>query len=326
MKTQYIDLIQYLTENNNDWISSQNLADECGVSKRSIKSYISEINAIHHGLILSSNKGYKVDTDKVNMFLASEQKAIPQTQSERIAYILKKLVQTTEPICIYDLSDALFISESTLRLDLKLVKEKLAKNNLELQLSKDHIGLKGKEKDKRKLMSSILYEEANGSFIDIDKIKGFYKELNVDYIREVVVETFSAHHFFTNDFYLTNVVIHITIALDRMKHDFQFLNKTVNYNMDNTAYIIAKEIAFKLESYFHVTYPDEEIADLAILISCNGTNVNFTQMKSATWKISPAKIALIWSVKSPPTWISITISVLPIPILLLVLHCMSKTC
>lgn len=279
MKAQYIDLIHYLTENSSDWISSQSLADECGVSKRSIKSYISEINAIHHGLIRSSNKGYKVDTDKVNKFLASEQEAIPQTQSERTAYIIKKLIQTNDPIFIYDLSDALFISDSTLRLDLKLIKEKLAKKNLELQLSKEHIRLQGAEKDKRKLMSSILYEEANGSFIDIDKIKGLYKELNVDYIREVVVESFSAHHFFTNDYYLTNVIIHITIALDRMKHDFQFLNKTVNYNVDSTVYSIAKEIAFKLESYFHVTYTEEEIADLAILILCNGTNVNFTQIE-----------------------------------------------
>ncbi|WP_283657308.1 transcription antiterminator [Paenibacillus sp. RC343] len=277
MKTQYIDLIQYLISYNNEWISSQSLADKYDVSKRTIKSYISEINAIHHGLILSSNKGYKVNTDQVNRFLTSEQKAIPQTQSERMAYILKKLVQTNEPIYIYDLSDALFISESTLRLDLKLIKEKLTKNNLELSLVKEHLGLRGKEKDKRKLMSSILYEEANGSFIDIDKIKRFYRDLNVDYIREAVIETFSSHHFFTNDFYLTNVVIHITIALDRMKHDFQFLNKTVNYTTNNTTYLIAKEIALKLESYFQVQYSEDEIADLAILISCNGTNVNFTQ-------------------------------------------------
>lgn len=68
MKAHYIDLIHYLSENNRDWVSSQSLADECGVSKRSIKSYVSEINAIHHGLIQSSNKGYKVDTDKVNRF------------------------------------------------------------------------------------------------------------------------------------------------------------------------------------------------------------------------------------------------------------------
>ncbi|QQZ62482.1 transcription antiterminator [Paenibacillus sonchi] len=279
MKTQYIDLIKYLSTYHNEWLSSQDLADKYGVSKRTVKSYISEINNIHQGLIISSNRGYKVDTDKINTFLTNEKKAIPQTQSERIAYILKKLVHTNEPILIYDLSDALFISDSTLRLDLKLIKEKLAKNNLELQLIKDYIGLQGKEKDKRKLMSSILYEEANGSFIDIDKIKGFYKELDIDYIRKVVVETFSAHHFFTNDFYLTNVIIHITIALDRMKHDFQFLNKTLNYNIDNTAYLIAKGIASKLESYFHIQYSEEEITDLALLISSNGTNVNFTQIE-----------------------------------------------
>ncbi|MNW28813.1 putative licABCH operon regulator [compost metagenome] len=278
MKTQYIDLIHYLSSCAH-WISSQNLADRYGVSKRTIKSYIGEINQLHNGLILSSNKGYKVDTDQVNTFLSNEQMAIPQMQSERIAYILKKIVHSNQPISIYDLSDALFISESTLRLDLKLIKERLANNNLELSWAKNHIDLRGKEKDKRKLMSNILYEEADGSFIDIEKIKKFYHELNVDYIRKVVVETFSSHHFFTNDFYLTNVIIHITIALDRMKHDFQFLNKIVDFNTDSAAYQIAKEIAFQLEAYFHVQYSEEEIADLALLISCNGTNVNFTQIE-----------------------------------------------
>lgn len=280
MKTQYIDLIQYLNSSN-QWISSQTLASKYGVSKRTIKSYIGEINQIHSGLISASNKGYKVDSDQINSFLINEQQAIPQTQSERIAYILKKLVQSNQPIYIYDLSDSLFISESTLRLDLKQVKEKLAKNNLEINIIKDQLSLQGNEKDKRKLMSSILHEEANGSFIDIDKIKEVYKELDVDYIRKVVIETYSAHHFFTNDFYLSNVIIHITIALDRMKHDFQYLNKTVIYHTDNSAYRIAKDMAIKLECYFNVMYSEEEVADLAILIACNGTNVNFTQIEAS---------------------------------------------
>lgn len=280
MKTQYIDLIQYLNSCN-QWISSQTLAAKYGVSKRTIKSYIGEINQIHSGLISSSNKGYRVDSDQINSFLINEQQAIPQTQSERIAYILKKLVQSNQPIYIYDLSDCLFISESTLRLDLKQVKEKLAKNNLEINMIKDQLSLQGNEKDKRKLMSSILHEEANGSFIDIDKIKEVYKELDVDYIRKVVIETYSAHHFFTNDFYLSNVIIHITIALDRIKHDFQYLNKTVIYHTDNNAYRIAKDMAIKLESYFNVMYSEEEVADLAILIACNGTNVNFTQIEAS---------------------------------------------
>lgn len=57
--------------------------------------------------------------NRPNTFITNEQKAIPQTQSERMAYILKKLVQTKQPIYVYDLSESLFISESTLRLDLK---------------------------------------------------------------------------------------------------------------------------------------------------------------------------------------------------------------
>ena len=59
MKAKYIKLLHYLNEQDN-WVSSTQLAEKFGLSKRTIKSYIADIQDNESDLILSSNKGYRV--------------------------------------------------------------------------------------------------------------------------------------------------------------------------------------------------------------------------------------------------------------------------
>jgi lichenan operon transcriptional antiterminator len=39
---------------------------------------------------------------------------VPETRAERISYLLLKLISIEQPISIYELTEELFISESTL--------------------------------------------------------------------------------------------------------------------------------------------------------------------------------------------------------------------
>ncbi|MGO3790610.1 MAG: HTH domain-containing protein, partial [Enterococcus gilvus] len=61
MKVKYLPFLRYLNEQET-WTPSSQLAEKFSLSKRTIKSYISEIQQNEPGLILSSNKGYRVDT------------------------------------------------------------------------------------------------------------------------------------------------------------------------------------------------------------------------------------------------------------------------
>jgi len=278
MNNKYRKILRHLSTQQ-DWTSSAQLASFLGISKRSVKTYIAELNSMEKGLISSSKKGYQVDLEKLNPFLKMMTHTIPQTPKERAEYLLKSLVNADGPLNIFDLSDELYISEVTLKVDLRKVKKRLADHNLELKISGDFIEMVGKEKSKRKLMSSILYNETTDQFLDIDKLKSSFEGYDIDFIRDVVAEVFSTYHYFTNDYSLTNIIVHIAIAIDRMENGFVFsqqMDREVNQEKE---YKIANEIAKRLEAHFAVRYSEEEIRDLAILISSSGTSVNFMHLQ-----------------------------------------------
>ncbi|MBU8919025.1 PRD domain-containing protein [Bacillus sp. FJAT-29953] len=278
MNVKYRNILRHLSMQD-DWTSSAQLAKAIGISKRSVKTYIADINSMEEGLITSSKKGYKVDLEKLNPFLSSSNGTIPQTPKERADYLLKSLVNADGPLDIYDLSDELYISEITLKNDLRKVRKRLADHQLELKISGDIIQIIGNEKSKRKLMSSILYRETNDSFLDIDKLKASFEGFDIDYIRDVIAEVFSSHQYFTNDYALTNVVLHIAVAIDRMKNGFSYTEQVdggANLEKEHT---IANEIAGRLEGHFGVKYSEGEIRDLALLISSSGTSINFMHLQ-----------------------------------------------
>ncbi|MDQ1000426.1 lichenan operon transcriptional antiterminator [Neobacillus niacini] len=278
MNSKYKDILRYLSTQN-DWIPSGQLANVVGISKRSVKTYIADINSMEQGLITSSKKGYQVNLEKLNPFLTSMNTTIPQTPKERVEYILKCLVNADRPLNVFDLSDELYISEVTLKGDLRKVKKRLADNDLELKVSGDLIQMIGNEKSKRKLMSSILYSESNSNFLDIDKLKESFEGFDIDYIRAVIAEVFSIYHYFTNDYSLTNVILHIAIAIDRMENGFIYPKQLDGEANLEKEYKIATDVAKKLEAKFNVTYSEGEIRELALLISSSGTSINFMHLQ-----------------------------------------------
>lgn len=145
MNNKYRKILRHLSTQQ-DWTSSAQLANLLGISKRSVKTYIAELNSMEVGLITSSKKGYQVDLEKLNPFLKMMTQTIPQSPKERAEYLLKSLVNAEGPLNIFDLSDELYISEVTLKGDLRKVKKRLADHNLELKISGDFIEMIGQEK------------------------------------------------------------------------------------------------------------------------------------------------------------------------------------
>jgi lichenan operon transcriptional antiterminator len=279
VKAKYIKLLQYLNEQDN-WVSSTKLAEKFNLSKRTIKSYIADIQINEPDLIISSNKGYRVKSSNLITFFSNIEISVPETPTERIAYLLLKLISTEKSLSIYDLAEELFISESTLLSDAKKLKKQCSDLSLDVKLTKDTLQLVGTEKAKRQLIHSTLLSELNNNFVDITKLQESFIDFDLDYIKEIIAEIFSDYDFFTNDYALTNIVIHLAIAVDRMKGDFQSSEADTQSpkSIHPTVLKIAKKIADKVSERYAIRFPEEEIRDLAILISANGTSVNFTQI------------------------------------------------
>ncbi|EQC81480.1 PRD/PTS system IIA 2 domain protein [Enterococcus sp. HSIEG1] len=138
----------------------------------------------------------------------------------------------------------------------------------------------GTEKAKRQLIHQTLLSELDNHFVDMTKLQESFIDFDLDYIKEIIAELFSDYDFFTNDYALTNIVIHLAIAVDRMKGNFQSPEAEAQapHSIHPTVLKISEKIAEKVAERYGIRFPKEEIRDLAILISANGTSVNFTQI------------------------------------------------
>lgn len=143
-------------------VSSRILAEKMGVSIRTVKNYIYQLNRLGSvPVIHSSNLGYTIVPEEAAKLLATPQNEndLPQTFKERSFFIIKQILMEHQQLNIFDLSDELFVSYSTIKSDLARMNKAYEKYHVKFVLKQDEIQIIGEEKEKRRLISYIIFEE-----------------------------------------------------------------------------------------------------------------------------------------------------------------------
>ena len=265
-------------------LTSSVLSNQLDVSIRTVKNYIYQINDEYPETIISSRLGYSINKDHaydVLRDLLSEEKGIPQTSKERIMFLLNKLLKSHQDdlFNIYDISDELYISPSTIRNELKKVKRKLNKYDIELILKGDSFKIDGLEKNKRKMLSSILYEESDIHFLNLDTLQQSFRNINIDLIKSIILSEFQKYHYFINDYSLSNLVLHLALSIERIRDDNHYIQNNQTINEDLIEYKLAKDLAFQLENYFQITFSKAEVFEMTLLIASRASSFNYRTMK-----------------------------------------------
>lgn len=265
-------------------LTSSVLSNQLDVSIRTVKNYIYQINDEYPETISSSRLGYSINKDHaydVLRDLLSEEKGIPQTSKERIVFLLNKLLKSHQDdlFNIYDISDEIYISPSTIRNELKRVKRKLNKYDIELILKGDSFKIDGLEKNKRKMLSSILYEESDIHFLNLDTLQQSFRNINIDLIKSIILSEFQKYHYFINDYSLSNLVLHLALSIERIRDDNHYIQNNQTINEDLIEYKLAKDLAFQLENYFQITFSKAEVFEMTLLIASRASSFNYRTMK-----------------------------------------------
>lgn len=282
MKEKYYALIKFLMDSSG-WVTAGNLSLALGISTRTVKSYISEINRIQENTILSSREGYKIDLEQASILLENQREELPQTSQDRVAFIINKLVKDEIPVDSFELCEELFISMSTLKNELKKVKRKIEKFDLQLINSNDFLSIQGMEKNKRKLVSSILYDESSVNFVNLKAVQNAFPNIDIEYIKNIVTSIFEEYHYFVNDYSLTNLVLHITIAIDRIQHNYSsFILEKETPTIKLHEYELAQKVAKNLEEHFGISYSDGETYELTLLLISHANTLDYNTMNTAS--------------------------------------------
>ena len=267
MKSNYKKLIEILQQQTGP-VTAADLAREMGVSLRSVKNYVSELNREEPSkVIISSRQGYRLAPGY--QFLENGAAgAIPQTYLERAYYLIKKVLIEHETPHVFDLCEELFISYSTLKQNLYKMNQTFAKFHVHFVCKDNCFLIEGKEKDKRRLASYVIFEETNGHFLDITDIKKSFPRHKVDAIAAIIKDTFTKHGFYLNDFAFMNVLLHFIIVLDRVRYGKSVEPRTIYFDHPKEKSLV-EDICCQLEAACELSLSDHERSEISTLVRSN---------------------------------------------------------
>lgn len=247
------------------WHSVQELSIFLDVSGRSVKKYYKNLSADHP--VVSSKLGYKYEGTRKIKEKQPELKGskIPTTKRERIFYVLNRLLSNDAPVNVYDLAEEIFASESNLKLDFKAA-VKYAKNfDLTLKQRGDYFSISGSEEDKRHMLSDMLYKESDGNFISKSIIRSNFPTIDLDGLYTITQTCAKDHHIYLNTFDLNNIVLHVVIAIQRIRDGYQTQPQLDDFYWKSSRFakVLLKEVE---NSQTNVRFSKDDLESLGLVI------------------------------------------------------------
>lgn len=275
MANKQDQLVQAILEQNQSLNATQ-LANRLGVSVRTVHNYLNKINSEYPGAISSTPTGYQISPQIARKILHNEPNEIPQTAAERCNYVLNRLIQNGSSLNLYDLCDEIYISTTTFRSLLGRMRRLTRDYDLTLTVSSDTVSLTGTERNKRRLLSSLLYHESSSAFTSIDALQEAFPSIDIEEIRTDVLEVLTECHYFINDYSLLNLLLHIAIAINRLSNGCDTgdqIPQTVQMNGQERD--LARKLIGRLEKSFSIRFSPTESYELALLLISRASALDY---------------------------------------------------
>lgn len=282
INSRVLEIIRILHEEN-DFLTVEQLADCIDVKPRTLRDLFKENrndleNLSGAKLIYKNNYGYKLLVTNDSLFIASmqqmgekvreEQFRMPVTFEGRCDWIIRRLLMDHTPIKSDDLADQLYVSRSTLTTDLKLVREKLDRYHLSLE-SKVAGGLyiAGCEMDLRACTADYFFYNAySNSTAFKDELIGEFDQLYKNEIQQIVMGTLQKYSYKMTDVGIQNLVVHIMIALFRIKNGFVRDNEKANVQREKQPleFTMSEEIRDAVEKKTGIRISNDSLGYMVI--------------------------------------------------------------
>ena len=226
-------IIQYLTKDKEQFVTSKELAAHMGCSDRTIRTYyktLVEKLDNHSGLDLISKQGYGykldiLDDDAYADFLEENHINDHHFNYQSVTDINDRYNLLFEQNEIYfdDLADELFVSRSTLSSDFKKIREKFKPYHLKIE-SKANKGVyvMGQERDKRRFIMDYFIDSGfintMHSYVDNELLN---QRISFEELTIIVLDECREGGLKLSDFVIQNLVIHIALAIRRITEGFR---------------------------------------------------------------------------------------------------------
>lgn len=252
-------------------VSSSTICKNLNITSRTLRTDIKESKKylLSKGIEIQSFPavGYKLiihDSAKFNHYLFNEAQEqsnnyllVPTYPEDRVDYLVRLFLMSNDYLKSDDIAERMYISKSTLTIDLKSVREKLKYFHLDL-VSVPNMGMRveGSEFHKRSAIANYCF---NTDSIDEKILSKTQKTEEQKKISKLLYEILCNENFYLTDAGFEGLVIHIMIAFIRIKKSAMNNEQEVEASICVTReYEIAMLICDKLEQEFSIKLPKIE--------------------------------------------------------------------
>lgn len=267
------DILQFLIKNKERFVTSKELAEYLTCSDRTVRNALKliEKTMIIQGaqLISKQGQGYQIFFENQGAYQEFRQtyelaedytKTAVSKGDDRLVLILNKLLFEQVPVLFDDLADELYVSRSTLSHDFKKIRVMLSEYNLSIESRANKgVYVSGEERDKRRFIINYFLE--NQFFKAIHcyvKFNFFDQNVPLEEFARIVLDECQEANLKLSDFVLQNLVVHIALAMVRIKSGFEI--KNIDCQMtDAVERKVAQKILSKVSEVTNQEFPVQEI-------------------------------------------------------------------
>ena len=288
------NIIHIISDSDKEYITVKDIADNLDISTRTVQRDLVGIEEFlfenDFDLIKKPGKGLMLNENKqainylyelLDMIDSSKQ----YEKTERVNFILSRLLTSKQAIKYFAFSVYLDISEKTLSEDLNFIEKWLSIYDIKLIRKRgEGISIEGEERAIRKAQARLINEVLNDDK-KLEILRGINDDTKVDFIRQNDVlsmidrnimektknalnNVFAKLNISLSDNSYIGLLVHISLAIERLKQNkkLDYSENIINNLKDSKEYIFAEKIIEELEKEFEIEIPEFEVYYVAMHI------------------------------------------------------------
>ena len=249
-----------------DWIPAAVLAEKLGVSTRSVRTYVTSVKvaATPFDIISTSSAGYRLNRETYFAYRESidgTAASNPSTPRERVHYICQRLAEEANGIALEALATELHVSSATIENDVRRLRQIANECDVQLDRIDNVLRFRADESRVRRLLSSLVHETADTGLLSLDTIALRFDLKSLVEFKTDLIERLDYHHFIINEYGIDAVLLHMAIAVDRVRHGQTLPDDDLE--LDGNAQFVGGIVRDLVKRHFHVDLGGREEGYLA---------------------------------------------------------------
>lgn len=238
-------------------LTAQILSKELGVSTKTIRNDIQQLNGLKEQAVILSKAGAGFYLNPETLSLLDREKTIDRSNLH--FELLVQIIDQTS--CdFFELADDFFISESALNRIIKELNDLISQQDqtLIIQRKNNQLFIDGEEAEKRRVFTLFLNQEIEANKLSLEKYSDYFEQIDLAKLSHLVIRFHQQENFAINDFSTISFILHVAVLLERVSKA-SFLNTTKPVMEDRESRLLTFKLAAILEEKFHLEIPEEEL-------------------------------------------------------------------